>query len=121
MNISAHWVLHVLSAHPAAHADLASRLAALPRDASDPKIGDDVTCIEAADAPTFGGQALVHGQKYRVTDRSTAHVQLEGVTGWWDAARFRAPTRGVDPLSALLTAVDRGSWAEVLEARKAFG
>ena len=121
MLISAEWVLHVLSAHPSAHANLSSRLTALPRSASDPQIGDDVVCIEAADAPTFGGQALVHGQTYRVTGRSAVHVKLDGVRGWWDAARFRAPARGVDPLSALLTAVDRGSWAEVLEARKAFG
>lgn len=121
MLVSAEWVLHVLSARPEARAHVASLLMQRPRSASDPQIGDDVVCIEAADAPTFGGQALVHGQTYRVTDRSTAHVQLEGVTGWWDACRFRAPTRGVDPLSALLTAVDRGSWAEVLEARKAFG
>jgi hypothetical protein len=121
MLISAEWVLQELSAHPAAFRHVQSCILAMPRDASDPKIGDVVTCIDASDAPGFGtGQALVNGHEYRVTDRSTAHVKLEGVIGWWDAVRFRAPLRGTDPLSYLLTAIDRGSWAEVLEARRAF-
>jgi hypothetical protein len=120
MLISAEWILHILGGHPSAASTVRAHLKELPRSSAAPGPGDTVICTDAGDAPSLNGAAFVHGYTYRVLSREGAHVQIDGIPGMWDASRFRVPDRGVDPLSALLTAVDRGGWAEVLEARKAF-
>ena len=110
MNISSHWVIHLLARFPDAQEHFLTALARLAPDTI--RTGDRVVCIDATD--TF--DQLVNGNTYTVGMRTTTHYQLlEG--GLWDQSRFRPAVEAVDPVTDLLRAVDRGSWPEVLEAR----
>lgn len=113
MNISSHWVRYLLRDHPDALVHVTSALAAV-RPVSDIRVGDRLVCTDAADAP-----GLVNGDVYTVDHVYPAHVCLAELAGRWDATRFRPTVPEVDPVTSLLKAIDRGDWAEVLEARKA--
>lgn len=110
MNISSHWVIHLLQRYPDAQEHFLTALARI--EVPDVCAGEKVVCIDATD--TF--DALKNGETYTVGQRTSTHYQLlEG--GMWDRARFRPAVESVDPVTDLCKAIDRGSWTEVLEAR----
>ena len=113
MNVSAEWVLYVLRNHPEARAMVAEHVVHFRADL-EPEPGDVVLCINAFESP------LKPRQLYTVLTRDRAYVTVEGLPGKHDIARFCRAIDGVDKLSDMLRAVDSGSWARVLEARKAF-
>lgn len=114
MIISTHWLRHALREHPDA-------LAALALDTMSPlrgiRPGDSVVCTDMGDT----GGDLERGREYAVSDAAAWWVTLREFPGTrFDACRFSHTQLAADPVTDLLAAIDRGSWAEVLEARKAF-
>lgn len=118
MIISTHWLRHALKDYPYAWAHVEPQLSAMT--ATRPLApGDTVTCISAADTET--ADMLTRGTVYTVTDAQAWWVTLAEHPGQrFDACRFVRPIEGADPVTDLLNAIDRGSWADTLEARKAF-
>ena len=115
MNISSNWVRYLLRDHPDALVHVTTALAEI-RPAADFVAGDKVVCVDASDS------ALTHGDTYTIDHVYAGHmpmVCLKELAGKWDVARFRPTVPEVDPVTTLLKAIDRGSWAEVLAARGA--